>query len=211
MDVSVEQIAHHYHDQLVNQMASGRMEGTRVSTTSDTELYAHVHSFFMHLGAVRDYFAALIACRVGYPAKVDSMRELCKKIAWKCRPDDSLLDLLLTLGDIEENPETGKTKMAGWLWSVSEIRNTFVHRRPYGSRVVEKSGWVQPVLAGPGLYRYFRPVLDLKDAQYDVLDLVSSNYERCNLLLMRAFEVAGYDASLLQLTDADVTSDTIIG
>lgn len=61
MDISVEQIAEFYNEQLVNHMASGSLEGKRASSTLDQTLFAHVHSFFMHLGAARDYLAAFCA------------------------------------------------------------------------------------------------------------------------------------------------------
>lgn len=60
MDISVEQIAAHYHEQLVNHMAAGRVEGEGSANTTSQTLYAHVHSYFLHLGAARDYLAALI-------------------------------------------------------------------------------------------------------------------------------------------------------
>jgi hypothetical protein len=51
MDISVEQIAEFYNEQLVNHMASGNLEEEHSSSTLDQTLFAHVHSFFMHLGS----------------------------------------------------------------------------------------------------------------------------------------------------------------
>lgn len=65
MDISVEQIAEFYNEQLVNHMALGKLTGELLSSTLDQALFAHVHSFFVHPGAARDYLAAFCALRLG--------------------------------------------------------------------------------------------------------------------------------------------------
>lgn len=46
MDISVEQIAEFYFEQLVNLMAAGSIRGQRSGGPQDQTLFAHVHSFF---------------------------------------------------------------------------------------------------------------------------------------------------------------------
>lgn len=81
MDISVEQITDFYNEQLVNHMASGSLDGKRSSSTLDQTLFAQVHSFFMHLGAARDYLSAFCALRIGKdPQKVDSLARLTETV-----------------------------------------------------------------------------------------------------------------------------------
>ena len=46
MDISVEQVAEFYHEQLVDLMAAGFTEGRHAGTSEDQTQFSHVHSFF---------------------------------------------------------------------------------------------------------------------------------------------------------------------
>jgi hypothetical protein len=73
----VEQIAEFYNTEVTNGLANGRTNGNRYATTRDQSLYALVHSFFLHLGSVRDYLATLIAVQLGLnPDDTDRWRGL---------------------------------------------------------------------------------------------------------------------------------------
>lgn len=208
MDISVEQIAEHYHEQLVNHMAAGRIDGERSANTLSPTLYAHVHSFFLHLGAARDYLGALIAHRIGLDhTKIDSMARLVGKLQHKKLPKDALLDLLFVGGDIVTHPQKpSKFAVAGWVKEVTSIRNELVHKRPYGSKANEKFGWVIPAQKEAGIYRYFRPLDMNGNAEQDVLEVLQHHYARCTDLLHKAAKVSGSNAAMLHITDKDVIS-----
>lgn len=208
MDISVEQIAEFYNEQLVNLMAAGLVDGQRSGGTQDQTLFAHVHSFFLHLGAARDYLAALIAARIGKdPRKVDSMADLICALRPRHFGTDALLDLLETRKFIQPIPENpNKRKMSGWLREASDLRNQFVHRRPYGARHLERFGYVTAIAPEMGLYRYMRPILVEKDAERDVLDVVVRHYKQATALFQDMAEASGWDISMLTLTDKDIIS-----
>ena len=173
MDISVEQIAEFYNEQLVNHMASGSLEGKRASSTLDQTLFAHVHSFFMHLGAARDYLAAFCALRMGKdPQKVDSFARLAEAVRPEHFSADDLLQLLQARGYFRQKPTSSvKFELAGWMEEVTDLRNEFMHRRPYGDRFIEQMGFAQPVDREAGLYRYVRPIV-LKNAEEDVQSVI---------------------------------------
>jgi hypothetical protein len=208
MDISVEQIAEFYHEQLVNLMAAGIVDGRRSANTQNQTLFAHVHSFFLHLGAARDYLAALIAARIGKdPGKIDSMAHLIKALRAKDIETDALLKLLESRKFIQPIPDnTNRREISGWLKEASTLRNQFVHRRPYGARHVERFGHAVAVSPEMGLYRYVRPVLVKNDAELDVLDVVVSHYKQATALFQDAAEVSGQDTSILTITDKDIIS-----
>jgi hypothetical protein len=208
MDISVEQIAEFYFEQLVNLMAAGSIRGQRSGGPQDQTLFAHVHSFFLHLGAARDYLAALIALRIGKdPYKIDSMAKLTKALRSHHSGTDALLDLLEGHGFIRPTPANpNRREISGWLREASDLRNQFVHRRPYGARHVEGFGHVTAIASEMGLYRYVRPVLLENDTQRDVLDLVVSNYKQATMLFQDLIQVSGQDTSMLTLTDKDIVS-----
>jgi hypothetical protein len=206
MDISVEQIAEHYHEQLVNHMAKGRVGGELAANTLSQTLYAHVHSFFLHLGATRDYLGALIAHRIGLDyKKIDSMARLVGELRQANLPKDALLDLLIKDGDIAAHPQKqDKLAVAGWMQEVTEIRNELVHKRPYGSKFNESFGRVIPAQKEAGLYRYFRP-LDLNgSADQDVFDVLHHHYARCTDLMHKAAKASGNNAAMMHVTNDDV-------
>jgi hypothetical protein len=211
MDISVEKIAEHYHEQLVNHMAAGHTKGEKSTNMLSLTLYAHVHSFFLHLGAARDYLGALIAHRIGLDvSKIDSMARLTEKLSGATPLNDPLLELLVAGGDIATHSnKPGKFVFAGWMKEATDIRNEFVHKRPYGSKYNEIFGWIIPTQTEAGHYRYFHP-LDLNgNAQRDVFDMLHYHYSRCTTLLYRAAEKSGYNVAMLHITDSDVISVNI--
>lgn len=208
MDISVEQIVEFYHEQLVNKMRNGLIDGRRSAGTQDRTLYAHVHSFFLHLGAARDYLAALIAARIGKDAnKIDSMARLVDALRPKHFGADALLDLLETRKFIRPTPSNpNRREMSGWLKEASDLRNQFVHRRPYGARHVERYGHVTAIAPQTGIYRYVRPVLVENEIERDVLEVVVAHYQEATALFQDLAESSGRDVSMVALTDKDIIS-----
>ncbi|MCD7111664.1 hypothetical protein LRX75_21770 [Rhizobium sp. DKSPLA3] len=203
LDISVEEIAAFYHDQLVDLMAAGQLKGERVSGTLDQLLYAHVHSFFLHAGAARDYLATFIALRLGEdPIKVDSFTLLCKKLRSRHIGSDSLLDILVAKGLISESKQKGQWGSAGWIKELGDLRNTFIHRRPYGSRSSEHSGWAARLSPAGHLFRYRRPLLS--DNGDDVFDLIVKQYRLMIELFHNLAKASGHNSDLPVITDEDI-------
>lgn len=208
MDISVEQIAEFYHEQLVDLLAAGFTDGQQSSGSQDQTLFSHVHSFFLHLGAARDYLAALVAARIGKdPSRIDSMARLVDALRPRHFGSDALLDLLVTRKYIVPTPKNlNRREMSGWLHDASVLRNQFVHSRPYGARFIERFGRVTAVAPKSGLYRYTRPILIGNNASGDVLDVVVHHYKRATALFQDLAEASGSDTSMLTLTDKDLRS-----
>lgn len=206
MDVSVGQIMKYYHEQLVNLMALGKIKGELTATMRDQILFAHVHSFFLHLGTARDYLAALIAKRIRLDhARVDSMARLVERLRQPQLPADGLLDCLLSSGYIAPHPEKqGKFAVAGWMEEVTRTRNEIVHNRPYGSKFSERHGQVCSEDSGTGIYRYSRSFKMNDGTNGDVLDVIQHHYSRCASFFQQAAERSGYDISMMNITDTDV-------
>jgi len=208
MDISVEQISDHYHEQLVNQMTTGRVNGEKFDNTLSSTLDAHVHSFFLHLGAARDYLGTLIAYRMGFDLKkVDSMARLVNEIRQKNLSNNALLGLLFSSRNIIQHPKKkDKFALSGWMKEVSEIRNELVHKRPYGSKLNEQMGWVVSTQGEAGLYRYWRPLEWNGNAKLDVFDAVLHHYAQCNSLMHDSAEATGNDTAMRVFTDEDEIS-----
>lgn len=203
LDISVEEIAAFYHDQLVDLLAAGQLKGERVSGTLDHLLYAHVHSFFLHAGATRDYLAAFIALRLGEdPARVDSFTLLCKKLRSRHIGSDTLLDTLIAKGLISESKQKGQWESAGWIKELGDLRNTFTHRRPYGSRSSERAGWAVPLSHTGQLFRYRRPLLS--ENGDDVFDLIVKQYRLMIELFHHLARASGLDCEIPVVTDHDI-------
>ncbi|WP_419953108.1 hypothetical protein [Methylobacterium sp.] len=207
MDISVEQIAEFYHEQLVNHMASDSLDGKRSSSTLDQTLFAHVHSFFMHLGAARDYLAAFCALRISKdPHKVDSFARLIEAVRPEDFAGDNILQLFQAKGYFRQKLNSSlKFEAAGWMAEVTDLRNEFMHRRPYGDRFIERMGFVRPVDSDAGLYRYVRPIV-LKSVEADVQNVILRHYREMTGLCHAAAVASGNDLSVLALTQADIIS-----
>lgn len=208
MDISVERIADHYNEQLVNHMTAGRVDGERSANTSSQTLYAHVHSFFLHLGAARDYLGALIAYRIGLNHQhIDSMARLVGELRKSKLPADPLLDLLFSSGDIAADPlKMSKFMVAGWMKEVTSIRNELVHKRPYGSKFHESLGCAISTQRDAGLFRYFRPLELDGNAELDVFDVLHHHYAQCTDLMYRAAKASGNDTTMMHIADEDIIS-----
>lgn len=212
MDISVEQIAEFYNEQLVSHMAAGRLAGERSTTTLDQTLYAHVHSFFMHLGAARDYLAALCALRIGKdPQKVDSFMRLVDAVREEHFDRDPMLSLLRARGYFKvKSLVSSKFEAAGWMAEVTHLRNEFMHRRPYGDQFVEQVGYAEAVDREAGVFRYIRPIV-VNGSERDVQDVITHHYREMTGLCYDAAQMSGNDLAMFTLTDDDIISVDLDG
>lgn len=207
MDISVEQITEFYNEQLVNHMASGRLAAERVSTTLDQSLFAHVHSFFMHLGAARDYLASFCALRIGKdPQKVDSFARLTDALRSEHFASDHLLKLMHARGYFAQKMTSlVKFETAGWMLEVTDLRNEFMHRRPYGDRFAEQMGFAEPVDRGAGVFRYVRPIV-IGEVEDDVQRVILRHYREMTDLCHATAMASGMNSSMLTLGKDDIVS-----
>lgn len=210
MDLAVEQIAEHYHEQLINKMYAGDVDGQKSSNTMDQNLFAHVHAFFLQLGSARDYLAAFIAHRLGMDAghgKIDTMNALKNKLRAQDAGREPILDHLIKRGWLvpqANSPQRWAT--SGWLKEITDLRNEIVHRRPYGSVYAERFGWSIRLNAELGLYRYFRPIEIKGKSERDLLDVICDHYRVCTELFFEAAKTSGLDGSMMTLTGKDIIS-----
>ena len=207
MDISVSNIAEFYNEQLVNLLSKGATAGLRVATTLDQALYSHVQTFFMHAGAVRDYLAWLIGVRLGLD--VDALNRLGTKLRPPHFAQDSLAREMKSQGLIvPHSTKPSEWVAGGWLKDMGELRNTFVHKRPFGSSFDERWGMTRPIDADAGLYRYVRPVAGAPSGgPEDILDLVAQQYHLLNQLFEQMARLTGYDARYIEITDADIVAE----
>lgn len=207
MDINVENIADFYNEQLTDQMAAGKLQESRTSSSSDQTLFAHVQSFFMHLGSARDYLAAFCGLKLGMdPQKIDSFARLTEEIRKENLNSDDILSLFQSRGCFKPKAKSlNKFEIAGWLKEITELRNEFMHRRPYGSRFTERMGFAKIVSNEIGLYRYVRPIV-LKDREDDVQNVILHHYREMTALCHEAALKSGNDLSMLRLTDDDIVS-----
>ncbi|MBZ9815749.1 hypothetical protein [Mesorhizobium sp. CA7] len=206
IDLSVEAIADYYHEQLVNLMAAGSTNGELVATTLDQNLFAHVNSFLMHFGSARDYLATLCASRIGMDSRIDSLARLVDSLRSDHLDKDPILAVFTTLGYIKPkaSPST-KFEVSGWMQQATELRNEFMHRRPFGAKFHERTGSARTLDSEIGVYRYVRPIV-VTDAKYDLLDLIAKHYRKIGELFDKAATATGYDAEIPTFTDVDIIS-----
>lgn len=207
MDIAVERTAQSYNAYLVNLMATGNLHGGRSGSYQDVALYAHVHSFFTHLGSARDYLAALIASRLGKKDRIDAMGRLVPELRATDLLSDELLGILQARGCLQIKANSSdKIKAAGWLEEVKVLRDQFVHRRPYGSKSLERSGYAEPIDESAGLYRYVRPFMQVDGSETDILDLIARHYAVASSLFLECAEKSGPSTEMITLTDSDIIS-----
>jgi hypothetical protein len=210
MDISVEKIADFYNEQVTNLSASGKTSGQRAQTSLDQTLYAHVHSFFLHLGAARDYLAAYVAANLGMAVKVDDMARLVGKLKNNSFGANPIISQMRDKGFLAPKPGGSEGwKVAGWLEDASLLRRQFVHHRPYGSMFSEGAGWLIPIHQDVGLFRYFRPIHIENQPERDVFDEIIRHYIQCIEMFQDAAEISGQNTEMLTITHDDVLSMNI--
>lgn len=207
LDISVQSISEFYNERLVDGLASSDFLGHSFSTSVDQNFYAHVHSFFLHFGAARDYLGALLACRLGLDPSsrsTDSLPGVLSKLSSSHIGSDAILRLLEESSLIDG--ENGKLEQAGWLAEAGKLRNQLVHKRPYGQRFLEMRGKIVVLSQDISLYRYHRPIVDWSDGAQDVFDVILGYYRQAMLLFKDAALRSGYDFSMLSLGPSDIIS-----
>ena len=119
---------------------------------------------------------------------------------------DAMLDILLTRKLLVKNSERDGWSRSGWLRSASDIRDQFVHRRPYGLLFPEGSGRVVPVAPGMSLFRYERPFIFSDGQKADVLGIIAWYYQHISSLFSAAADASGYDQEIIHITGKDIIS-----
>lgn len=207
VDISVNEVADFYNEQLVNLMVSGTLNGRRHSSSRDQTLYAYVHSFFLHLGAARDYLAAFIASELGRdPSRVDSLARLARVITEDDFKSSKILQLMKSEGFLTPAATGQGWHVVGWLGDMSKLRNQHVHKRPYGLMHDEKMGHARVINEQKGLYRYFRPIVLEDRADQDLMDVLSIHYRHSIVFFFNAAQVSGFNPAIPSISDKDIIS-----
>jgi hypothetical protein len=204
MDICISAICDYYHEQLTAHLRQGRKVGERSSNMADLPFIANVHSFFVHLGAARDYLAALIAHRCGLPEDVDAMNRLGDKLRWNSLPDDPILSFLVNIGCVSEKENSTKVRLSGWLEDVSNVRNELIHKRPFGSHETEIYGQIKSAGGLEGHFRFFKPIVLTDVANSDTLDYLADVYSRVVKLFGELALASGRDSAIITLTSRDI-------
>lgn len=204
MDICINAICDYYHEQLVSSLRSGRKENQRYSSLADLSFTANVHSFFLHLGSARDYLASLIAARCGMPDNIDAMNRLTDKLKWESLPDDPLIKLMVDQKILTKKGGAEKSKISGWFEKVSDVRNQFIHKRPFGLHEDERMGWVKSAGGIAGHYRFCTPINLNENSDFvDALDYISDVYHKINRLFGDLALVSGYNVTIPSYSDKD--------
>lgn len=208
LGITVQSISEFYNERLVDSLATVDWKGHSFSTTLDQNFYAHVQSFFLHLIAARDYLGALLAHRMGFDPtarKTDSLPGLLAAISVSQVGSDPILGLLSDASLLRPHKKDNLA-LSGWLADAGELRNQFVHQRPYGSRFLETGGLIIALNEDAGVYRYHRRIVDWKDGKQDIFDVIVGYYKQTMSLFRDAAVSSGYDLSMLALADNDIVA-----
>jgi hypothetical protein len=142
-----------FNNQLVAAVADGRKVGNRFTNIAATDIHLAFHSVLSELASARDYLAAALAYRLGAPPKIDAMNRFADWLAKSAnaahKNDNVVARMLAAYDSSSQDP---------WLYELTEYRNEFLHRSPFGTArnehlmklLIKKIGEVQcPVLHMP--------------------------------------------------------------
>ena len=119
-------------------------------------------------------------------------------------PNDAILNYLVTNGNIVNKADTRRMIQAGWLEEVGEIRNQFVHKRPYGSLACGKNGFIDSTDHTLGLHRYSRLASLPNGENRDILDVVAYHYEQCNQFFIDIAKLTNMRREIRTITDKGI-------
>lgn len=118
-----------YQAQVFAAIEANRKTGDRFTNIPVADLHLAFHSVLSELASARDYLAAVLANRLGAPARIDAMNRLADWLSASSRAqhrsDPVIKEMLEAFDAASANP---------WLHKLTEYRNTFLHRRPLGSQ-----------------------------------------------------------------------------
>lgn len=187
-----------YHAQLMAAIHSSTKSGSRFANIPMQDLELAFHSVLSELASARDYLAALIAAKLGAPAKVDAMNRFSE---WASAQDRAHLaagpvaSAMLNAYDADSADP--------WLHRLTKYRNLYTHRQPLGSgdspsqlvyETVEHAGFVFPRITMP--LAPSDPMAQGQDALTHFLQL----YRKMTQLIELAANHAPYDTTLLNFT-----------
>jgi hypothetical protein len=117
-----------FHKQLVAALADNAETGSRFTNTAAMDIHLAFHSVLSELASARDYLAAALGHEIGAPPNQDAMSRLAgwlAKAANVDKPRGTVLNQMLVAYD------SGSADP--WLYELSEYRNEFLHRTPFGT------------------------------------------------------------------------------
>jgi len=92
------------------------------------DIHLAFHSVLSELASARDYLAAALGHQMGAPANQDALSRLA---SWLVRPANSNKQRSSVLDQMLAAYASGSADP--WLYELSEYRNEFLHRSPFGT------------------------------------------------------------------------------
>ncbi|NKE44963.1 hypothetical protein HB662_09245 [Roseomonas frigidaquae] len=187
----------HYRAQLIAAIQVKQKPGNLFSNIPLSDLQLAFHSVLSELASARDYFAALLACQMGAPAKIDAMnrfKDWVMKSSNAHLQSDPMVAEIIKIDDM--------TNKNSWLYDLTEYRNEFLHRRPLGA--MESARWLRyDVYEREGIiYPFIEMPLSPRDSSapgQDALRRFVYLHRRMTMLLRDAITHARYSDTLPSL------------
>jgi hypothetical protein len=185
-----------FHSQLLSAIPEHE-DGYLYANSFDFEIATTTHDIYSAFGTLRDYLFHLVAYRLGID--VDSASKLLQKLSEEDIQKEPLLKRLRARGILSTN-DKDRLVFTDWLSDLSLVRNTFVHRRPYGSIFLERSAHLIKVKCFRDLevFRYYKPVV-IGDEERDLGSMISYHYHRLYDLATEFALISGYNSSILSI------------
>ena len=116
-----------FHIQLMAALAEKKETGARFTNTAAMDIHLAFHSVLSELSSARDYLAAALGHQIGAPPSKDAMNRLAD---WLAKPVNAHHQSDNVLGQMLAAYDSGSADP--WLYELTEYRNEFLHRTPFG-------------------------------------------------------------------------------
>lgn len=117
-----------FHNQLIAALQERAVDGRRFTNVAATDIHLAFHSVLSELASARDYLAATLANRFGAPLKVDAMNRLAEWLGKSANTD--LRSCKVVAAALAAYDSSAADP---WLYELTEYRNQFLHRSPFGT------------------------------------------------------------------------------
>lgn len=116
------------HKQLIAAHARGVEDGGRFTNLAATDVHLAFHSVLTELASARDYLAAALGSRIGAPSNIDAMSKLARWLSKSANAAHASAPVI-----VEALAAYDRSAADPWLFELTEYRNQFVHRSPFGA------------------------------------------------------------------------------
>ncbi len=117
-----------YNTQLIAAVHEKRKPGSRFSNPPIKDLHLSFHSVLSELSSARDYLAASLAQKLGAPPRIDALNRFADWIKPEAKSQMREMPVVKEMLKAYDS-----TDVDPWLHDLTEYRNRFLHREPFGS------------------------------------------------------------------------------